>query len=513
MIRRPSARACAFAIVSVTISACRTAPRPAVQPVAESGAIAAEAGQAARPVRNGGAAAAVAALGTIAGAVFDSLDNRPLPAAHVHVRRLARDVVADSAGHFRIDAVPVGAQLVWADHPTLDSLGLFILGATVSVKPGGDTQVLLAIPSFASIWRTFCAGPVPNAAAGQGLIFGRVRSALGDAVDSTTVVEATWLADGGRHMAGTASLDDQGSYAACGVPRDRALTIRAKSGMESSLPFVTRLRDRPMARRNLTLGSVLEVALEATSAMMLDTLAAPGDARTTLVGTVRDTAGHGIRDARVRVTGMPGEGRTDETGRYVVHGAPAGLRLLTVSAIGYLPSRAMADVYANDSVRFDAVLGRATVLSEVKVTGRAMFDERVRYLDQRRRVGWGYFVDSLTVERSILVRHTIDAPGVHIAVSNVGAWYAFTTRPNLFDGTPNPDFTRMSGCVMPMYIDGRLAEWEEVDAMKGLHAIAWIEVHPSFSGIPEDLLPSMLNARNACGAILVWTKSYLHPSK
>jgi len=67
----------------------------------------------------------------IVGTVFDSISQRSLGGAHVHLADLARDVVADARGAFRVDSVSAGMHSIWVDHPTLDQLGLYSIEATV----------------------------------------------------------------------------------------------------------------------------------------------------------------------------------------------------------------------------------------------------------------------------------------------------------------------------------------------------------------------------------------------
>lgn len=199
---------------------------------------------------------------SITGTVFDSIAQRPLVGARVHVADLDRDTVTDSLGAFRFDRVGTGIHGVWVDHPALDSLGLYSLGKRVDAAAPGISRVALAIPSFATLWKLACgSGATPRG--DSAFVFGRVTVRDSAASASDAVVEAQWQASapGGGAVAGTsvhrtARPDSIGNYAVCGVPRGRVVTVSVHDTLTAAIPESFEIGDEGVARRDLTLPPV-----------------------------------------------------------------------------------------------------------------------------------------------------------------------------------------------------------------------------------------------------------------
>ncbi|MGH7655953.1 MAG: hypothetical protein ACREN6_14955 [Gemmatimonadaceae bacterium] len=206
----------------------------------------------------------------ITGTVFDSVAQRPLSGAHVHLADLGRETIADSVGRFRFDSVTPGVHAVWADHAALDAMGLYSLGASVDATPQVTSDIALAVPSFATLWRRGC-GASAAAASGDGFVFGTVRADSADtsrfARDPATIVVA-WRADtaGGprapaRESQLRASTDSLGNYAICGVPAASTLTLTAtQAGGSGARPVSFALGAARMARRDISLMSAATLA-------------------------------------------------------------------------------------------------------------------------------------------------------------------------------------------------------------------------------------------------------------
>jgi hypothetical protein len=227
-------------------------------------------------VEIGGAASVVRDIATpgpnvarrIVGSVFDSVAQRPLSGAHVHLADLGRETLADSGGHFQFDSVAPGMHTVWADHAALDSMGLYSLGAQVDATPQVTSEVALAVPSFASLWSRAC-GSVPVPADGGGFVFGTVRTEKPDASDSergVVTVAIAWRADTARvARAGEPRMqvlaDSEGNYALCGVPNHSAFTLTAtRVGGAGSLPVSFSPGASRIARRDIALMSPSRLA-------------------------------------------------------------------------------------------------------------------------------------------------------------------------------------------------------------------------------------------------------------
>jgi Carboxypeptidase regulatory-like domain len=299
----------------------------------------------------------------IVGSVYDSLAQRPLAGAHVHLADLGRDAVADSLGTFRFDSVGASIHTLWADHPRLDTLGLFSLGARIDATPQAVTSVMLAIPDFATLWHRAC-GKEPLSRDGDGFVFGRVIADTSRGRTRGATIEISWSAiatDSTRPKAvasrRTVQPDSTGNYAVCGIPAQHSVTLSLSGDDGATVPVSFRVGPARIARRDLTLPS--KAAIEAlggdTSRVALVQQA--DDA--TLSGVVRDSTGQPVRDARVSVTGVAKEWRADAQGGFALRGIPPGTRVIAISAEGYGTERRLVDLAPEDSAYVALSLSRS----------------------------------------------------------------------------------------------------------------------------------------------------------
>jgi hypothetical protein len=461
-------------------------------------------GRPAEPRASGSAAAGASRVagppGTISGLIFDSLGERPLALAHVHIERMTREAVTDSAGRFRLDSVPAGVQNVWVDHPKLDSLGMFTLSAPVTVRAEQEAAVTLGIPSFGTIWSRSCAEAPPANDAEVGLMYGHVKSVFGWAVDTNAFVRAVWLDAEGKRVGGRAHVDARGAYAACGVPRDRSVSLFAAYQGAATVAIVIPAGRSRIVRRDLTLATSFELSLDSTAgAAGAASRGGEENGGAIIHGTVRDTLGNPINDAHVRVSGVSLEARSDVNGRFLLKNVPSGVRIVSIEAIAYAPMRWLADLYDGDSVPVAARLDRITALARVIVRDRRVLDARLKDFEKRRSLAMGYFVDSTTLQKFPFIHEAINVPGVTVR-KTIGGFAASTLRPNA---------SRGGTCPMAVYVDGQ-SPGEDLDSYKDV--IAAIEVYPRSSYAPQELVSgSLLKSRNDCGMILIWTKNFLRP--
>jgi hypothetical protein len=328
----------------------------------------------------GGSASVVCVLATpganvprrIVGSVFDSVAHRPLAGAHVRLADVGREVAADSTGAFRLDSVGVGVHTVWADHPMLDTLGLYSLSARVDVTPQAVTDVALAIPSFATLWRRAC-GAEPAPREGDGFVFGHLGSGDSARAQPPARIEAWWRALGADGAGRTDATmrravrpDSTGNYAICGVSSQQTVTLSATVVDTTTIPVSFHIGPVRIARRDITLPSY--AAIERLVADAAPAVALQSGDGATLVGVVHDSAGRPVRDARLAVSGVAGEWRANANGGFVVRGIPAGTRVVSVTALGFAPDRRLVDLAGRDSAYLQASLARlATTLSTVRI--------------------------------------------------------------------------------------------------------------------------------------------------
>jgi hypothetical protein len=389
---------------------------------------------------------------------------------------------------------------VWVDHPKLDSLGIFTLSAPVTVRAEQEATITLGVPSFGTIWRRSCAEVLPANDAEAGLIYGHVKSVFGWAVDTSAFVRAVWTGADGKRVGGRARVDARGVYAACGVPRDRAVSLFAAYQGAATVAIVIPANRPRIVRRDLTLATSFELSLDTTvSGSGAAARVGEESGGAIIYGTVRDTLGNAIDDAHVQVSGVSVDARSDPNGRFLLKNVPSGVRIVAIEAIAYAPMRWLADLYDGDSVPVVARLDRVTALGRVLVRDRRVLDARVKDFEKRRSLGVAYFVDSTALQKVPYIQEAINVPGVSIRATSDG-FTASTVRPNV---------SRGSTCPMPIYIDGQPAD-EQLASYKD--RIAAIEVYPRGATAPQELVNgSRLKNRYDCGMILIWTKSFLRP--
>jgi hypothetical protein len=164
---------------------------------------------------------------TVAGVVYDSVDDRPLAGATVF---LADDYTTaaktDMLGGFRLEGVPAGKHVLGFFSPLTDSLDLPVLTDSVLVPQHGRTKVTLAVPASD--------GCRPTSASTT--IVGFVESVANGAPLAGVRVQAEWQVAGGSiTMRGRASSDDRGRYRLCGVPVGETVDLSVPHGPKSTL--------------------------------------------------------------------------------------------------------------------------------------------------------------------------------------------------------------------------------------------------------------------------------------
>ena len=418
----------------------------------------------------------------VRGVAYDSLRGAPLSDALVSILGTARSTTTDSHGRFHFDSVAPGTHTFAVQHVVLDSIGFTGIAARAVVTDGQD-EVRVAVPSFASLWRSVCRGAVPR---DSGFVYGTVRDAVtGDPIRGA-VVDLTWLdltVDGKTRVSqttwrGQARSDSNGGYSVCGLPVH--VTIRARASTDSASSGLIDLigRGARVQRRDFNM-------------MTTDSAAA---ARGIVAGTVTDTAGRAFPDARVIVDGAP-ETRTAADGRFTVRGVPAGTRQVEVLAIGMSPVITPLDVVPNETTSFVAALRRINALDVVRVIGSRNAKFRVTEFEARRRANAGYIRDSSQIVGHGTMASTFGGfPGMHVERGTNGS---------------NSFFLSMEGgargrCVPNLWVDDVPQRDNDVLNFLRPSEIAALEIYPRVFTAPTRYMGS-----NMCGSVVVWTKREL----
>jgi hypothetical protein len=258
-----------------------------------------------------------------------------------------------------------------------------------------------------------------------------------------------------------------------------------------------------MCRARKTVAGTLLLALGLTR---------PLAAQVTVSGVVRED-GTGRPLAAVQVI-IEGTQRADSAGRYRLD-APAGTRVALFRLIGYRPLRLRLQLVKGDSTAANADLVRETAQQlepiETRAAPAAPRGLGLDAFEERRRLGFGKFIDSTELRRSE-GRRLSDllrgVPGVRMTyyVEDpsrpwVFEWRAVAGRKESADGTPCWMSVVFDGS--PIYRSGSLSR--PPDFHRDLFEIASleaVEVYRSPAEVPQEYG----GASEQCGLILLWSR-------
>jgi hypothetical protein len=271
------------------------------------------------------------------------------------------------------------------------------------------------------------------------------------------------------------------------------------------VPVTLRIGDERIARRDITLPTVgaIEHALADASAMAPVAPLRRG-AGGTLTGIVRDSAGRALEDARITISGVSGEWRTNYDGAFVARGIPAGTHVAESRALGFEPEQRVVDLASIDSSHLDLSMSRLiTKLSTVTVREHEHFNEIKSELDQRRRAGFGYRTDSLELDHLPGLHEAFAFPGVYVD-SKPHDWKVWMRGVK--------SITRANGnqalCAANVFIDGLRLSGKGPLSEMSKEEVAVIEIYNSAARAPLQF-----GTDNNCGVVLVWTKMYVNPPR
>jgi hypothetical protein len=421
----------------------------------------------------------------VQGVVYDSLRGIHLAGALVSIAGSSRTAKTDSRGRFLFDSVAPGERTFAAQHAALDSVGFSGISARATVTDGSKA-VIIAAPSFATLWRTVCGTSRPPK--DSGFVYGTVRDAATQTTAPNATVQVTWIdlrVDKSKRIredrwSGEADTDPRGSYGICGIPLDVGLRIRAftDSGGSGSISlFGNSLR---VQRRDLVIGPA-----------MFDSI--PPSKRGTITGIVTDTTGRPIADARVMADGVP-ELRSGTDGRFLVRDVPIGSRQVEILSIGMSPVMTVADVTATDTAVVIASMRKITTLDVVRVTASPTTRRLVRDLEDRRKLGAGFYRDSAEIaSHGSLFSVFHEFPSIQVVRTGRGTDFVISL--------PGTSSRR---CLANVIIDGQKSDHDALNFLRPSD-VAFMEVYPRRMGLPMQFMRN-----DDCGAVVVWTKWAIH---
>ncbi|MEO7964674.1 MAG: carboxypeptidase-like regulatory domain-containing protein [Gemmatimonadaceae bacterium] len=447
----------------------------------------------------------------VTGVVFDSIAMRPMAGAVVQLvlaidRSDLTSATTSANGSFVFDSVPSGTWLIGFFHPSLDLLGIEGSLARIDIRETGTLHVALATPSGKTIATRACKVDVSKDS--TGLFLGHVRDARRRALEAPAHIRVQWneltIGKDGierRTPSVEALTTPTGAFAVCGVPVAATVLARAWSGADSSGFVELEMPAGGFMQRDVLIGSVAKATLsvpnDSTAGDSLKGVAqvARGDGR--LRGVVRRPNGEAVDGARLIFWGSGVEAATNANGVYSMRELPTGTWTLEARALGFLPVRQPVDVYPDSELVVNVELERiGAILDTVKVTAQRIYiSPEMRDFEQRRKAGFGYFMDEDAINKRSPV-FTSDlfrmAPGVTVLPSS-GFGYSVLMRSR----------SLMSAyCVPAFFIDGMRVtmDFMSLDDVVSGYEVRAIEVYTRASNVPPQF-----NTMNGCGSIVVHT--------
>jgi hypothetical protein len=325
------------------------------------------------------------------GVAYDSLHGRPLAGAFVGIVGMSVTAMSDSLGRFVLPSVPKGTHRVVMQHDVLDAIGLSAAGARAVVNDERDT-VVVAVPSFATLWRAACGIQPPGA--DTGFVFGSVLQ--GNRPVARATVAASWIdlyVDSTKVVRQKqkimeADADSAGNFALCGVPTTTGLSLRAVSGDRAGVWIdLAPLDKERIARRDLTI-----VALAPMQFDLPKTSVFSGRVR-------RDSLELPLPDADVMLPELGLSSLTNARGEFHITGVTPGTHLVQVRKIGFT-FREQRLEFGTESVDRTLIMSRIATLDSVKVTSRySPNDEAMRLFEENRKLGLGKFFTREDLEK------------------------------------------------------------------------------------------------------------------
>ena len=191
---------------------------------------------------------------------------------------------------------------------------------------------------------------------------------------------------------------------------------------------------------------------------------------------------------------------TNASGQFLLDSLPAGVQYFVIRSIGYGPVRFKAKLRKADTVRVDARLVPEGVrLDPVVVVAepRGPKGYGVEAFEERKRLGFGRFIDSTELRRSEhlriadLLRRGTGISVVERRGASPPTTKAYSTR---FQNSNGP-------CEMLLFLDGMYLPDGNLAPFDPSHLQA-VEVYRSIGEVPPEF-----DRRGAeCGVVVLWTR-------
>lgn len=427
---------------------------------------------------------------SVHGVIFDSIRARPLAGATVALvnvadrTHIASSATSDSLGQYAFADVEPGRYIAGFMHPMLDSLGLSVNQAMLNIAAASDLAVDLALPSPIRLHHLICGDRSPDS---TGVVIGFVLRAHDRSPIAGATILARWteisIGGGVRQdiiaRVGRSAVD--GWFAVCGVPSAAEVVLSAIVGADSSGPIAIEVPGTRVARRTIFVGE-------------RGAPGAPAAALAPVRGWIRTEDGVPIGGASVWLHGSDSVAVTDADGAFSFMAERAGTQTLLVRALGFIPDERPVDVTTRDMPVIVGLTSIRQFLDTVHVRAAAIDPSTVVGFESRRRMGSGRFF----AEREI----------ARLGARQITDLFRHAPSMQLVSGPNNSFRLRMRGdasdCTPAIFLDGKqLIHWELAD-LNGLvqpETVLGVELYTA------SMTPAQFVTRDACGAVVVWTKA------
>lgn len=247
------------------------------------------------------------------------------------------------------------------------------------------------------------------------------------------------------------------------------------------------------ARANLrSVMWVLTVVTLSSICLPLRSAAAQGR----IAGVVRDTSGAGIAGAEISLAGSDLRTASDEEGKFLLSGVPAGAAEIRVRRLGFTPTSASVVVRDNAMAPLSITVSEVARQLRPVVVHAQEHRTYTGYLAgfyERRDRGFGRFITGEQIEKRNPLELTDMlrmVPGIHVSSPGIG------------DASVR---IRGNQCAPLVWIDGMPAAAAEfdIDAISPL-SVAGIEIYSGVASVPVNFVLPF--GRTPCGTILIWSR-------
>lgn len=443
---------------------------------------------------------------SLTGSVIDSVHGViPLVGATIKVGTTNRQAVTDSNGRFQIDSIPPGEHSLTLVHPLLDTLNVLIATRPVAMQAGAPLAVELAVPSATRVIEIHCA-PAWRAR-GPSALVGRVLDADNDTPLVGAKVSLVWQQLSlttlkKEPVVRTAVVAADGSYKICGLPPGVDGNVQAEfNGRKTAEVRVVMDETMPLGFQSLRIGTVVAVVPPDTTPGAPGSPAAADSAPPRLKGPARLTgrvinaAGAPIANARVDVQGTGNATLTRQDGSFGFGELPSGTQALVVRQLGFEPVETAVELSGRTPRNVTVTMAKpARVLDPVAVTAtKTAVAEQVGF-DRRKKIGFGYFMDTKQIDERQATRVTDlfrSVPSLRVVPSGM-------------DYVVESARDAQGGCVRYV-VDGSPYQSMfpgDVDRLIPPHDLAAVEVYTG-SNTPAEFQGAGFSS---CTTIVMWSK-------